>query len=244
MKTKIFVLNLIAVTMTLFGTTGCSNEETAEYETTTQFENLKFVVNVNASGQMETRGATGKSSWKSGDKILAAIDKDNTNLCCLTYQGNGDWEVSKAGQKTEFGESSGSLAAVHADELNEENGTITTGGDVLYTQKGSYTRHNNVVEITLDMNQRPVSRIAIVGMDSACWIDGLTEFSSLKDISNMNWDSAVSSGSTTYKEVYGDTCVFYGIIKPNENGNTEVKLVNEHGATYVRTYVSTRVCLR
>lgn len=215
---------------------GCSNEDMEFTPDSYGFEDLQFVVNVD-KGDIGTRAETNKKDWSIGDKIIMAIDESNTNMCRLQYQGGDKWSVTKYDDKTSFAKDNGVLTAVHADSLSVDNSGITTCGDILYTEKGSYAKHNNVIEITLDMSERPVSRIAIVGMDSSFWIDNLATYSKLQTISPIKWDSDASSIDNAYREVYGDTCVFYGIL-PSSGGNTEITLINKDGSTYRRTYSS------
>lgn len=229
------IKGILLVTISSF-VVGCSNEGEEFVPDSCSFEDLRFVVNVDR-GDVVTRAEASKRDWSIGDKIIMAIDENNTNLCRLQYRGDGKWTVTKYDEKTSFAKDNGALTAVHADSLNVDNSSITTCGDILYTEKGSYVKHNNVVEITLDMNERPVSRIAIVGMDSSFWIDNLTTYTKLQTISPIKWDTNASSEDNVYNEVYGDTCVFYGIL-PNSNGNTEITLVNKGGTTYRRTYSS------
>ena len=215
---------------------GCSNEDMEFTPDTYSFEDLQFVVNIDR-GDIDTRAEANKKDWSIGDKIIMAIDENNTNLCRLQYQGGDKWSVTKYDDKTSFAKDNGVLTAVHADSLSVDNSGITTCGDILYTEKGSYAKRNNVIEITLNMSERPVSRIAIVGMDSSFWIDNLTTYTKLQTITPIKWDSDDSSGVNVYSKVYGDTCVFYGIL-PSSGGNTEVILINKDGSTYRRTYSS------
>lgn len=229
------IYSVAILTLTLFFV-GCGNEDTEVTPNSNNFDKLKFVVNID-KGHAATRAATGKSDWGIGDKILASIDNSNTNIISLEYQGNGSWTVSKNNESTNFLWNSGKLSAVHADKLTVNADGITTDGDILYTEAGSYAKHDDIVEINLHMSERPVSRIAVVGMDKSFWISNLTEYTDLQSIASMRWKTNNSSGESQYKEVYGDTCVFYGIL-PNKNGNTEIVLTNKDGATYRRTYAS------
>lgn len=229
------IYSIVLLTLTIF-IAGCSNEETEALPNSDNFDKLKFVVNID-KGNAGTRAATGKKDWKAGDKIIVSIDKSSSNLCSLQYQSNGDWKVSKNNSQTSFYWDNGKLSAVHADSLNVNADGITTCGDILYTENGSYTKHDDIVEINLHMSERPVCRIAIVGMDNSFWIDNLTEYTDLQSIASMKWKTSDSSKGSQYKEEYGDTCVFYGIL-PNKNGNTEIILANKEGATYRRSYTS------
>lgn len=229
------IFGVALLTLTIF-IAGCGNEDVGVCPDSNNFDNLKFVVNVD-KGNAETRAATGKKDWNVGDKIIVSIDKSSSNLCSLEYQGNGEWSVSKNSASTSFHQANGKLYAVHADNLIVDANSITTYGDILYTENGSYTKHDDIVEINLHMSERPVSRIAIVGMDKSFWIDNLTEYTGVQSIASMKWKTNNSSGEKQYKEVYGDTCVFYGIL-PSRNGNSEIILTNKEGATYRRSYTS------
>lgn len=234
-KTIKSIFSVALLTLTIF-IAGCSNEDAGMCPDSNDFDNLKFVVNVD-KGNSGTRAATSKKDWNVGDKIIVSIDKSSSNLCSLEYQGNGEWSVSKNSASTSFYQTNGKLSAVHADNLTVDAYSITTYGDILYTEDGSYTKHDDIVEINLHMSERPVSRIAIVGMDKSFWIDNLTEYTGLQSIASMKWKTNNSSGEKQYKEVYGDTCVFYGIL-PSRNGNSEIILTNKEGATYRRSYTS------
>ena len=233
-KTKTLIFGAIA-TITLMAMASCSSEELSVQEQQ-GFDNLKFVVNVQNETE-STRAASDKREWDVGDKIIAAIEGDDNNLCHLEYKGKGHWSVSPNNGGTHFPSNKGVIYAVHADSLELDDDAITTGGDVLYTQNGSYEKRGNVVMINLEMNHRPVCRISIVGMDSSCHIDGLEEYTCLKSISKMEWVHSDVSHGLLNKEIYGDTCVFYGVLKPKDNGHTEVVLTNSEGATYKRVFV-------
>ncbi len=229
----------IFLTIVVLGLASCSSEDEFLQSKNTNFNDLTFVVNVNTSAV--TRSATGKKDWSKGDKIAVAIDANDNNICILEYQGDGEWKVSQFNDQTNFNAASGKLYAVHADNLVYSPADITTGGDVLYTKNGTYVKYDNTVEINLTMNQRPVSRIAIVGVSKEYWIDGLMEYSKLKNLSSMEWNTEYLSKGSLNKEVYGDTCVFYGILNPDESGNTNITLINVDGATYKRTYTGKSV---
>lgn len=213
----------------------CSNEDVMPSSSTSHFEDLTFIVNIDKD-VTSTRAASYKKDWTVGDKIIAAIDANDSNICILQYQGNGDWSVTKYNDQTSFAKEEGTLGAVHADSLNIDSNSITTYGDILYTKEGKYIKHDNVVEINLSMNQRPVSRIAIVGMDSTFWMDGLKLYSKLQSVSSMQWNEEQNSSTKPYVEIYGDTCVFYGILDSDDEGNTSINLINSEGSTYKRTY--------
>lgn len=233
MKKNIISLYSLILLGTCLLIASCSSEETETLSNNVNFDNLKFIVNVNKGN---SRGASFKRDWEVGDKIVAAIDNNDNNLCNLEYEGNGEWSVTRNNDQTEFAKDEGNLSAVHADRLYVEADKIVTGGDVLYTQEGTYTRHGNVVEINLNMNNRPVSRIAVVGLDISCWIENLEEYSRLQSLSSMRWNTNYSSEGMLNREIYGDTCVFYGILNPDENGNTTISIINSYGAKYSRTY--------
>lgn len=153
----------------------CSSDELAPNQQATSFDDLQFIVHVDNS-MSGTRAASNKKEWSVGDKIFMSIDDNDNNLCSLEYKGNGEWIVSKVNEQTSFTNDQGKLNAVHADKLNWSGSQITTSGDILYTKEGTYTKHGNAVVINLNMSERPIARIAIVGMDRTCWIDGLQEY--------------------------------------------------------------------
>lgn len=222
--------------------TSCNNEVAEVQTAQTSFDDLNFIVNVESGAvgtctpSLKKAWATGvKKSWAVGDKIVVGIDASDNNLCILQYQGNDEWDVQKYNDQTNFNSDSGSLSAVHADSISIGSDGITTGGDVLYTQSGTYSKHGNVVEINLNMNQRPVSRIVVVGMDDSFRLEGLTEYTKLQSLSTMKWTDVPSSNGAVSREIFGDTCVFYGTLNQS-NGNTTIKLVDDYGDSYERTY--------
>lgn len=213
----------------------CSSDELAPNQQATSFDDLQFIVHVSNSVS-GTRAASNKKEWSVGDKIFMSIDDNDNNLCSLEYKGNGEWIVSKVNEQTSFTNDQGKLNAVHADKLDWSGSQVTTSGDILYTKEGTYTKHGNAVVINLNMSERPIARIAIVGMDRTCWIDGLQEYNKVSSLSTMEWTTNSDSKEKQYKEIYGDTCVFYGLLKDDGVGNTVITLSNVDGATYTRTF--------
>lgn len=244
MKTIKELLYGIAVLSSIVFIVSCNNEEYSFNKATPEFDELRFVVNVNKASNetlIHSRAASSKKDWAKGDEIIVAIDADDNNLCILTYVGNGKWTVSKVDEKTNFTNEQGKLCAVHADSLDLDETRILTSGDILFTQDGTYTKHDNVVVINLNMNQRPVSRIAIVGMEPSCWIEDLKEYCRLNSLSNMQWKNSSSSSShgKYSKKISGDTCVFYGILESNKKGETTIRISESYGVSYERTYNKT-----
>lgn len=170
-----------------------------------------------------------------------AIDGEETNVAFLEYIGNGDWTVSQLNENTHFSGTSGKLSAVYAENLDYQMGNVKTGGDILYTQSGTYEIRDNIARIRLSMSERPVSRIAIVGLNSSYWLENIEEFTLLKSLVSMEWDTSVKSEGENNKNVYGDTCVFYGILSPDNSGNTTISLINADGATHKRIYEGKQV---
>lgn len=218
----------------------CSSDELTSDQQAPAFDNLKFIVHVDNS-MSGTRAASNKKEWSVGDKIFMSIDDNDNNLCSLEYKGNGEWTVSKVNEQTSFTNDQGKLNAVHADKLEWSGSQVATSGDILYTKEGAYTKHGNVVVINLNMSERPIARIAIVGMDRTCWIDGLQEFTKLTSLSSMKWTTSTDAHEKQYKETYGDTCVFYGLLKGDGEGNIIINLANSDGATYSRTFSNKRI---
>ena len=212
--------------------TSCSNEESTEKY---YFSTLQFDVSVNVPND-ETRASLNRKTWEKGDRIAMAIDGEETNVAFLEYIGNGDWTVSQLNENTHFSGTSGNLSAVYAENLDYQMGNVKTGGDVLYTQSGTYEIRDNIARIRLSMSERPVSRIAIVGLNSSYWLENLKEYTSLKSLVSMEWNTSVDSKGQNNKFVYGDTCVFYGILSPDNSGNTTISLVNADGASHKRIY--------
>lgn len=227
---RVFCMALV-FTSAIF--TSCNSEDVESATFTSGFDNLKFIVNV-SKGTSYTRSATGKNDWAVGDTIVVAIDDNDANLCNLEYQGDGNWNVTKL-NNTDFPNLKGKLAAVHADKVKIDSTGITTEGDILYTKDGTYEKHDNVVAINLQMNQRPISRIAVVGVGNSCWIDGLQTYDKLESLTNMSWDKQHYANNQSYKEIHADTCFFYGKLS-EMNGNTIVTLNMDDSTSYQRTY--------
>ena len=165
-----------------------------------------------------------------------AIGGIENNIAFLEYIGNGDWSVSELDDNSHFLGESGSLSAVYAEKLNYEAGNITTAGDVLYTQSGTYEIRDNIVSIRLNMNERPVGRIAIVGLLPTYWMEEMVEYTRLTSLTSMSWDTSVRSKGLNNRVIHGDTCVFYGILPSDNAGNTIINLINADGASHKRTY--------
>lgn len=233
-KRNILYAILIICVSVLF--TGCTSETLPLKQEATKFGDLKFIVHVgngSNNSQQYSRAASYKKNWSVGDKIIMAVDGDDNKLCELVYKGNDDWNVSQISEQVSFSNSHGSLNAVHSDSLKIEGSEITTLGDILYSQDGSYEKKDDIVVINLDMNKRPLCRVAVVGMNPDCWIEGLKEYNRLTSLSSMNWDSTESH---MYKEVYGDTCVFYGAIESDANNETTIRISESNGVSYERVY--------
>lgn len=229
-----FLYALIFICSSMF-IVSCSSDELAPNQQATSFDDLQFIVHVNNSVS-GTRAASNKKEWSVGDKILMSIDDNDNNLCSLVYKGNGEWTVSKVNEQTSFANDQGKLNAVHADKLDWSGSQVTTSGDILYTKEGTYTKHGNAVVINLNMSERPIARIAIVGMDRTCWIEGLQEYNKVSSLSTMEWTTNSDSKEKQYKEIYGDTCVFYGNLTNNEKGETDVTISSNEGISYHHTY--------
>lgn len=234
------LVNIFSGVVLLIGSVfiaSCSSDYSETDNAVQDFNVLRFIVKVD-NGNANIRSATGKTGWTVGDKIIVAIDDNDSNLCNLEYRGDGEWNVTRLDGNTSFSSETGNLSAVYADKLSAGANGIITEGDVLYTQNGTYTRHGNVVSISLRMDKRPVSRIAVVGMDSTCWIDGMEVYDNVESIVDARWAKDRFAGSDTYKEIYGDTCIFYGTLAPNADGSTTFHLLNPDGAVYARSYIS------
>lgn len=234
-KMKITIWTLSAVLCVIL--MSCSNEENAEKY---YFSSLQFDVNVNVPNDA-TRASLNRKTWEKGDRIAMAIDGDETNVAFLEYIGDGDWTVSQLNENTHLSGTSGNLSAVYAEDLDYQMGNVKTGGDVLYTQSGTYEIRDNIARIRLSMSERPVSRIAIVGLNSSYWLENIEEFTLLKSLVSMEWDTSVKSKGGNNKNVYGDTCVFYGILPPDNSGCTTISLINTDGAYHKRTYEGKQV---
>lgn len=206
-----------------------------DYETdqkTMDFKDLKFIINVD--DMSTTRAASdGKTGWTENDEIILAVDGKNDNLCMIKYDGK-TWGLTSLSNSVNF-KDSGRLNAVFADKITYSSGSITTFGDILYTQNGTYTKSGDVIVITLSMNQRPLAKIKVNGLPEGFWIDGLLEFTSL-NISDITWTATSSKGKNCSEKEDENKYTFYGLLDAN-GGNTTIKFINEKGAYYKKTFV-------
>lgn len=232
MKNKILYL-LFALALSL-----SSCEQGQENNGRKDMKTLTFKVSICQYNDKGTKVASDdKKTWKNGDQIYVAVDGDRNNLCALTYNGE-DWIVSKLSVKADFS-SKGRLNAVYAEKLKYGQGSVSTQGDILYTNKGTYETKNNIVFITLNMNVRPVAKIKIKGIPTGFYIEGLKEFSSV-DIGNMTWNKTYNA-EKQYMESNGkDETAYYGLFD-NSNGDFTIKLLNSKGAYYEKTFGSKNV---
>jgi hypothetical protein len=230
MKTiKLYLLCILSI---LF-TAGCSNDTDLEYQST-KLEDLQFHVNViNKSDYFPlTRSYSNKKCWKNGDIIYVSIDKNDNKLCKLTYQEDNHWSV-KSVENATFENTTGQLSAVYGETVSYNDGIISTSGDVLYTNAGSYTKSGNAISIDLNMNQRPLSRITVNGIGPGYVLQGQA-FSSLSSFNGFKWLD--TSEIQTYNYDSG-TAVYFGLVNQDSKGMTEIKLINNTtGETYYRTY--------
>ncbi|HAT61845.1 MAG TPA: hypothetical protein DCS83_04740 [Prevotella sp.] len=229
MKKTNNILTVFALLIVLV-ITSCSQDNILSTKTS-DFENLRFKVNV--GNPINTRAASdGKTAWSKGDQIYVSIDGDRDNLCNLVYDGS-DWNVNKLTSTVDFKES-GKLNGVFADTLKYINSHITTWGDILYTDEGSYKKDGDVVNINLNMNKRPVAKVKINGIPDGFWIENMKEYSSL-NISDMTWEDTSSEGKLNKEDEGNQTCTFYGTLAAND-GNTTIRLINDKGAYYSKTF--------
>ena len=229
MKKTNNILTVFALFIALL-LTSCSQDDITTTKTS-DFENLRFKVNV--ENPINTRAASdGKTTWSKGDQIYISIDGDKDNLCNLIYDGS-DWNVSKLTSTVDFKES-GKLNGVFADTLKYISSHITTWGDILYTDEGTYKKDGDVVYINLNMNKRPVAKVKINGIPDGFWIENMREYTNL-NISDMAWDDTSSDGKLNKESEENQTCTFYGTLAAND-GNTTIKLINGKGAYYSKTF--------
>lgn len=173
-----------------------------------------------------------KTSWQDGDIIYVSIDASKSNLCKLSFE-DDKWKVENITNSLSWRDS-GTLNAVYADKMEIADAAVTTFGDILYTKSGSYTKQNGVVRINLNMNQRPVAKIKITGIHDGFWIEGLREYTNL-DISTMTWKQTSSNGLNCSEKEDENTKTFYGTL-PTTSGNTKIKLINNDGLYYEKTF--------
>lgn len=211
----------------------CSNEEEEAQKAHYCFRELKFVVNVTNLERKLTRSTTGKSTWCTGDRIVMAIDGSNTNTCTLEYMENGTWNVIGNAEETTFSAETGAISALHADNIIQKNGSIEVQGDIIYTKNATYTRRNNVVEIIIRFDRRPVSRIAVVRTNKTAKLSTLNVINDVSSLVDMTFNT--TQGCSPY-EVFGDTCVYYGLQDADDNGKTTIQMETPDGYRFERTY--------
>lgn len=224
--------NIIAVftLLIILVITSCTQDDLTATKPS-NFENIKFKINI--ENPLSTRAASdGKTKWTKGDQIYISIDGDKDNLCDLVYDGS-NWNINKLTNTVLFKES-GKLNGVFADTLKYSKENITTLGDILYTDEGTYKKDGDVVYINLNMNKRPVAKVKINGVPEGFWIDGMKEYTNL-NISDMSWENTSSNGKLNKEFENTQAYTFYGTLAAN-NGNTTIKLVNGHGAYYSKTF--------
>lgn len=193
------------------------------------FEELTFDVSVNSS----TRSYDNKTAWTAGDIIYVSVDGSNDNVCKMTYGDDGKWTVEKQTENVTFANDKGSLTALYAEKSTYSAEGIDVSGDILYTTEGEYTKYGNAVHIGLNMSQRPQSKITIKGMESGYTLTGkyVSKITSLKDMSTSQ-----SEGVSPY-DLTDQTATFFGIIEPNDDNTTTIRLTNpDTNIVYYRTY--------
>lgn len=229
MKKTNNILTLFALFIALM-VTSCGQDDITTTKTS-DFENLRFKVNI--ENPVNTRAASdGKTAWSKGDQIYISIDGDKDDLCNLVYDGS-DWNVNKLTSTVDFKES-GKLNGVFADTLKYISSHITTWGDILYTDEGTYRKDGDVVYINLNMNKRPIAKVKIKGIPDGFWIENMKEYTNL-NISDMTWEDISSDGKLNKENEENQTCTFYGTLAAND-GNTTIKLINGKGAYYSKTF--------
>jgi len=231
---KIFLA--MSCLLATFLVSSCSNdlEETANNESYS-FEDLTFDVSVNEKSGFggATRAYSNKTGWTDGDVIYFSVDGNDEKTCKMTYSANGQWTVEKLSENVSFSKDNGTLSAVYAEKSSYGTDGIITSGDVLYTTSGAYAKYGNLVRISLNMNERPLSRITINGIGSGFTLSG-SSFSGVSSISNATWEK--TNGMTAY-DVTGQKATYFGLIEPNTDNTTTVTLVNDATAVeYYRTY--------
>lgn len=233
MKKIFFAMSCLLATL-LISSCGNDLEETVKGEWY-KFEDLTFDVSVNGKSGFgsDTRAYSNKTGWTDGDVIYFSVDGNDNNACRMIYSANGQWTVEKLSENVSFANDNGKLSAVYAEKSSYGTDGITTSGDILYTTSGTYEKSGNAVHVSLDMSNRPLSRITINGIGSGFTLCGKS-FSGVLSISNSKLTE--SSGIAAY-DVTGQKATYFGLIESNTDNTTTVTLVDETTAVeYYRTY--------
>lgn len=233
MKKIFLTMSCLLATFVLFS---CNSEIEETFSNTEySFEELTFDVSVNGKSGYggDTRAYSNKTNWTDGDVIYFSIDGNDANTCKMTYGTNGQWTVEKLSESANFAKENGTLSAVYAEKSSYNTNSIETSGDILYTTSGSYSKSGNAIHISLNMNNRPLSRITINGIGSGFTLSGKS-FTGVTSISNASWTKA--NGITAY-DVTGQKATYFGLIEPNSDNTTTITLVdNDAAVEYYRTY--------
>ena len=226
------IIAIAAIIMTGF-MASCSSDSD-ENMSATRFEQLKFNVEVTAGAPALKAASDNKTGWTKGDKIIFIADNQSTSICQMEFDGK-EWQVSKLSENPVFA-ASGKIKAVFSDNLTyTSESNIRTKGDILYTEAGKYAKKDDIVCISLNMSERPISKIRVNGVGKDFYIDGLKEFSTL-DITTMSWSSENLNGAENREIETGNNSVFYGLLPDNGSGKSTITLANENGEKYTRTY--------
>lgn len=219
---------------------------------TSNFSKFNFNIKIADEG---TRAASDtKTAWAKNDVIVLVINKDEKAACKLTYNGS-DWTMADftgSIKKPAF-EGSGTVQAVYSETLTGTAlNNLTIKGDVLYTNSGTYvTNEDGVTDITVTMS-RPLAKIRINGIyQYARRIDGFKEFCYCKGLSEGVWQDKNASPTST-RNAEGESngegvtdpetglynYTYYGLLEPDENGNTTIKLKDARTPkiSYTRTF--------
>lgn len=146
----------------LFAVAACDNEEGSLQESRV-FTPEKFEINIEKDhyGQRENRAA--KADWVNGDEVRIWASKEAS---FTAMHQNGEWTVSIP-TDLQLSKEGGTLKAAYASasKASTVDGIQCNHGDIAYTEAGNYTvSDDNVVTVTLNLNQHPVGYITFRGV--------------------------------------------------------------------------------
>lgn len=161
------------------------NKEDDSFKESEEFTPEKFEINIEKDhyGQRENRAA--KAAWTDGDVVHIWASKESGFTA--TYE-NGEWTVSVPSDMR-LNKEGGILKAAYssAPKSSSTDGIQCEQGDVSYTTEGKYTvSDNNLVTITLNLNQHPVGYITFNGVGK----DNSLNISNMKFVESITYTEA------------------------------------------------------
>lgn len=223
---------------TMFSLYSCDRAELEQSPITPKtLKDYKYVFQVSSDkSNLLTRGFLDKSDWEINDQIYIFIDGNKEEICKIAYLGEGQWSLDDVKTSTPFANNQGKIVAIYASSYigDIDMEFFQMRGDILFTEDGIYKKEGDVICITLNMNQRPLNRIIIEGVNNWVSLESLTAPYVLKSLNPIILDKIKTGFPNSY---YNDskTAVYYGILDSNNN-STIIRLRDDDGTIYERTY--------